>query len=216
MNCDVSSSSRRAMQNADTILSRALQQKPPAYLIAIAGIPGSGKTTLSQAVIAQCPGAAVVPMDGYHLPRSRLNAEGLRRRGAAFTFDADQFRADLVQLRQSRCGLFPAFDHTEKDPRPGAICVMPSTPLVIVEGLYVLMRDWQMENLFDLRVFIDCDVETAIERLIERHVASGICPTVAEARDRALNSDRLNALQILGDGCRERADLVVATGNSSL
>ena len=74
---------------------------------------------------------------------------------------------------------------------------------MIVEGNYVLMRDWHLEDLFDLRVFVDCDLETAIERLIKRHVASGICATPEEARERALNSDRLNALQILADGSRE-------------
>jgi pantothenate kinase len=197
------------VQNAETVISRALQLQPPAYLVGIAGIPGSGKTTLCQALVAHYPGAAVVPMDGYHLPRSQLDAEGLRRRGAPHTFNASAFRADIARLRQSRGGLFPAFDHAEKDPRPDAIRVTPQTPLVIVEGNYVLMRDWQLEDLFDLRVFIDWDLETAIERLIKRHVASGICATPEEARDRALNSDRLNALQILADGCRERADLVV-------
>jgi pantothenate kinase len=197
------------MQNADIVLSRALQQMPPAYLVAIAGIPGSGKTTLGDALIAKFPGAAVVPMDGYHLSRSQLDAEGLRRRGAPHTFDASAFRADIARLRQLRSGLFPAFDHAEKDPRADAIRITPETPLVIVEGNYVLMRDWNLEELFGLRVFLDCDLERAIERLIKRHVASGICATADEARDRAMNSDRLNALLILGDGCRERADLVL-------
>ena len=148
-------------------------------------------------------------MDGYHLPRSQLDAEGLRRRGAPYTFDASAFRADIARLRQSHSGFFPAFDHAEKDPRPDAIHITTATPMVIVEGNYVLMRDWRLEELFDLRVFLDCDLETAIERLVKRHVASGICATPEEARDRAMNSDRVNALLILADGCRERADLVV-------
>ncbi|HZK80680.1 MAG TPA: hypothetical protein VFC46_06420, partial [Humisphaera sp.] len=115
----------------------ALQQRPAAYLVGIAGIPGSGKTTLCRAIAERRPDAAIVSMDGYHLPRSRLDAEGMRRRGALYTFDGDAFRADIAALRRTRQGIFPSFDHAEQDPRPGAVRVTPATPLVIVEGIYV-------------------------------------------------------------------------------
>ncbi len=187
----------------------SLRQHSNAYLIAIVGIPGSGKTTLCD-VLQRCrPDAVVVPMDGYHLPRCQLDAEGMRRRGAQHTFDAASFRSDLTRLKQTRAGSFPAFDHAVKDPQPGAIRVTSSVPLVIVEGIYVLMRDWQLEDLFDLRIFLDCDLDVAVERLTLRHVASGISNTEEEARPRAMTNDRLNSLEILADGCRERADLVL-------
>lgn len=187
----------------------ALQKRPDVYLLGIAGIPGSGKTTLCDVFKSRRPDAVVVPMDGYHLPRSRLDAEGLRRRGAAYTFDALTFRSDMERLKRTRSGSFPTFDHAEKDPRPDGVQVTPSVPLVIVEGLYVLMRDWQLEPLFDLRVFLDCDLDTTADRLTLRHVATGISNTEAEARHRALTNDRINSLEILNDGCRERADLVL-------
>jgi pantothenate kinase len=138
-----------------------------------------------------------------------LDAEGIRRRGAPFTFDAASFGVDLLSLKKTHTGSFPAFDHAEKDPRPNAITVTPSVPLVIVEGNYLLMQEWQLEPLFDLRVFLDCDLDTAMERVAFRHLACGISPTEEEARDRALNNDRLNALEILADGCRDRADLIL-------
>jgi pantothenate kinase len=197
-----------ATMRAEAILA-ALRSRPDASLIAIAGIPGSGKSTLCEVLKSQLPDAVVVPIDGYHLPRSRLDAEGMRRRGAQYTFDAAGCRADLERLKQTRSGLFPTFDHAEKDPRPGMIEVTPSVPLVIVEGLYVLMRDWQLERLFDLRVFLDCDLDVATDRLTRRHVACGISHTEEEARHRALTNDRLNSLEILADGCRERADLLL-------
>jgi pantothenate kinase len=82
-------------------------------VIAIAGIPGSGKTTLSTTVTARLnakqaalkPGtpeiAAFVPMDGYHFTRAHLSSMpdpdyAHARRGAAFTFDAQAFHS-LVQ-----------------------------------------------------------------------------------------------------------------------
>ena len=148
-------------------------------------------------------------MDGYHITRSRLDAEGLRRRGAPHTFDADIFHADMEKLQRTRHGVFPAFDHAEKDPQAGAIRVTPAAPLVIVEGLYVLLREWRTENLFDLRVFLDCDLDEAVARLVRRHVETGVTATAAEARQRALTSDRLNTDAILTDGCRERAHVVL-------
>ena len=69
-----------------------------------------------------------------------------------------------------------------------------------------------MADLFDLAVFLDCDLETAIGRVAARHLACGIEPTIQEARRRADSNDRRNALAILADGCPERADLVVACG----
>jgi pantothenate kinase len=63
--------------------------------------------------------------------------------------------------------------------------------------------------LFDLRVFLDCPLDVATERLTLRHVACGISNTLADARHRALTNDRVNSIEILADGCRERADLVL-------
>ena len=73
------------MNDVDTLTDlyfAALDNRPDAYLVGIAGVPGSGKTTLCRAIAARRPDAVIVPMDGYHLQRSRLDAEGMRRRGA--------------------------------------------------------------------------------------------------------------------------------------
>lgn len=190
-------------------LSETLQQRSDVYLVGLAGVPGSGKTSLCEAFLRLRPDAVIVPMDGYHLPRCQLDAEGLRRRGAPYTFDSAGFRSGMEQLRATRSGRFPAFDHAVKDPCPDAICVTSDKSLVIVEGIYVLMSGWQAEPLFDLRVFLDCDLDQAVERLTARHVACGISATVEESRHRAITNDRVNALEILADGCRERADLVL-------
>ncbi|MBS0262329.1 MAG: AAA family ATPase [Planctomycetes bacterium] len=197
-----------ARAQAEQVLA-ALQQRPHSFLVGIAGIPGSGKTTLCRMLRQMRPDFGIVPMDGYHLPRCQLDAEGLRRRGAPHTFDPVSFRRDIQRLRDTRVGVFPEFDHAEKDPRPNAIRITPDVPVIIIEGIYVLMRDWQVEPLLDLRVFLDCDLEVATNRLALRHLQTGLAATAAEGRQRALDNDRLNSLAILADGCRERADLVL-------
>ena len=78
-----------------------------ARLVALAGLPGAGKSTVAEALCARWTGAVVLPMDGYHLPRRLLDAVGLRRRGAPHTFDPERLRADLLRLKATGAGVFP-------------------------------------------------------------------------------------------------------------
>ena len=202
---------RRDCASADIVVRaiNELEKTKQVYLVGIAGIPGSGKSTLCRELQLRYPAAVIVPMDGYHIPRCELDAEGMRRRGAPYTFNHQAFRNDIQQLRLTGAGSFPAFDHAEKDPRADAIQVTRDTPLVFVEGIYVLMSSWQVEPLFDLRVFVDCDLDTAVERVARRHVACGITATLEEGRRQANSNDRVNSQGILDDGCRTRADVLL-------
>lgn len=197
------------VEPAIAILDALRDRNPAPWLIAIAGIPGAGKSTVALDLASRVPGAVVIPMDGYHIPRAALSADGLARRGAPDTFDHDALRADLARLRADRRGAFPEFDHAVKDPRPGAVVVPPGARLVIVEGLYLLLNAWRMAEVFDFTVFLDCDLEIALARVAARHLACGIAATEAEARHRADSNDRRNAALILDDGCLARALLCV-------
>lgn len=184
-----------------------------AEFIALAGVPGSGKSTVAEALRTRWPRAVVLPMDGYHLPRRLLDAEGMRRRGAPHTFDPERLRADLLRLKAIGVGEFPAFDHAEGDPHEAAIRIDADARPIFVEGLYLLLADWQIESLFDLRVFLDCPLDVAMRRVAARHLACGLEPDAAAAQLRAETNDRLNAEFILADGCRERADIVVQSSS---
>ncbi|KAH8785502.1 P-loop containing nucleoside triphosphate hydrolase protein [Diaporthe sp. PMI_573] len=92
------------------------------FMVGIGGIPGSGKTTLSQIVATALkakgarlepshasyspdPIAAFVPMDGFHLTRAQLSAmpdpvTAHARRGAEFTFDGTSFHKLIQALRE--------------------------------------------------------------------------------------------------------------------
>jgi len=197
----------------ETLVDACLRHRPPQgmAIVGVAGIPGSGKSTLAARLAEALPDAAVLPMDGYHLRRDQLDEEGKRRRGAPWTFDAARFRQDLLQLRAAGEGVFPSFDHAVKDPVEGAIQVTSCTQWVIVEGLYLLLRDWNLWEVFDLTLFLDCDVDTAMRRVAERHEACGLAADLAQALARVEQNDRVNANLILHDGCPTRATLRVRT-----
>lgn len=68
-------------------------------MVGVCGVPGSGKSTISQALATRFKHAIVLPMDGFHLYRNQLNEDGLKRRGAAFTFDLQKFEATTKKVK---------------------------------------------------------------------------------------------------------------------
>ncbi|KAI2606435.1 phosphoribulokinase/uridine kinase [Hypoxylon fragiforme] len=191
-------------------------------LIAIGGIPGSGKTTLSQIVTtalnarhaslqpsASEPVAVFVPMDGYHLTRAQLSAMpdpalAHARRGAEFTFDGSAFLSLVQSLRIAPPPptpvYAPSFDHAVKDPKPDDIAILPAHRVVVFEGNYVVLdkAPWrEAAALMDERWFVEVGFGTARRRLVRRHVKAGIARDEGEAGKRADENDLVNGEEIV-------------------
>ncbi|KAL4804985.1 P-loop containing nucleoside triphosphate hydrolase protein [Aspergillus unguis] len=223
---------------ANSITALAASHPKPRYLVAVAGAPGSGKTTLATAVAAQINRlglspesdgkvkAAVLSMDGFHLPRSSLDAlpeeqrkEAYIRRGAPWTFDVKAFGAFMKSLRQwadsspgEEEGVLtaPTFSHATKDPVPDGVTISNDISIVIVEGNYLLLdeAEWRdISGLVDYRVFVDVDLREARERLARRHVEAGIEPSLDRGFARVDQNDYLNG--VLVSEKRVRVDVVV-------
>lgn len=152
------------------------------------------------------PKAILIGLDGWHLTRSQLDALpdpklAHDRRGAHWTFDGPGYVEFVKKLRkplprssdeQSTIILAPSFDHSAKDPVTGDISVHPFHRIVLIEGLYTFLstEPWkEAGELLDERWFIDVGVDVASDRLVKRHVATGVAKDMAEATWRSDEND---------------------------
>lgn len=138
--------------------------------IAIAGAPGSGKSSLALRLVNiinklknDSEYSILIPMDGYHFTQSQLREMGecgnvigdandtsdqwtsfddlMKRRGAPWTFDSAKLHQDLAAAKAARCGSFPLYDRTISDPIQDQIHVTTQHKIVFCEGNYLLAFD---------------------------------------------------------------------------
>jgi pantothenate kinase len=194
------------------------------FVLGVAGIPGSGKTTSSKILseILDSRGIAniIMPMDGYHYPLSTLQrmdrdypdgSNFVYRRGAPDTFDSSSLKQDLQLIKACRDQVnIPGFDHAKGDPEPNMYRFDPNLHRVVIcEGLYLLhSKDgWKsIGEIFDLSVFINADVDACVDRLKIRNLCIPNY-TKEEILLRCDEVDRVNAMTVLESS--ERADFVM-------
>ena len=195
---------------------------PPSerLVIGLCGIPASGKSSFAQVVVNRVNQmsangsdgeiAIYIGLDGWHLSRSALAAfpdpqEAFARRGAHWTFSATGYVDFVSKLRAPITDLpihAPSFSHAIKDPVEDDLQVTSSHRIVLIEGLYVFLNvePWSVAgHLLHERWFLEVDLEVARERLVQRHVKSGVTDNLEEAMLRARDNDMPSTLYQLND-----------------
>ena len=164
------------------------------YFLGITGCPAAGKSVLAKKLtdeINLCIRddlAAVVPMDGFHLPNCILKKCGLAKvKGAPETFDAGSFVELINQLYEfpDRSIMCPAYDRKIHDPVENFITIKPCNRLIIVEGNYLLLNThpWNtIRTKMDEVWYIDTPLKTIKERLLYRHISGGAGKEEAERK----------------------------------
>lgn len=173
-------------------------------LVAIAGPPGAGKSTLSAALSEQISSlgkrVCTVPMDGFHLDNRLLNDMGLlNRKGAPNTFDSLGFVQTIKRIHSSNeAVIVPVFDRKQDLAIAGAQRVGSNDAVVLVEGNYLLVDEhpWsELYPLFDLRLFINPGLDVVQSRILSRWNEAGLDQQTIQSK--AFENDMPNADYVL-------------------
>ena len=190
------------------------------FMVAVAGPPGSGKTTISGLLQAELEGryklsAQVVPMDGFHLDDSILQQRGLLpRKGAPQTFDVDGLNNILMRLTSTPAVdvLVPVFDRERELSRASAREISESVAVIIVEGNYLLLNimPWSsLRRYFDLSVMIQCTKSVLRRRLMNRWLDLDFSQQAA--RTKVEENDLPNATTVLSQSVKSDITFVGGT-----
>jgi pantothenate kinase len=206
------------MRSLDPVAAREraveLAKRPERAILGITGAPAAGKSTYAEGLVAELIAdgfeVALVPMDGYHLAQSALEALGLAEvKGAPHTFDADGFVALLRRLKERDGTVWaPRFDRQLEDSIAASIGVGPEIDLAVTEGNYLLLdqEPWATgRGLVDEVWYIELSEDVRHARLEARHRHFGRSPE--EAHERTYGSDERNAELIAST--RPAADAVL-------
>ena len=162
-------------------------------IVAIAGAPTSGKSTLAgaldQRLNAALPGStALLPMDGYHYDDEVLGPRGWQpRKGAPHTFDVGGYAASLRRLiaNDEETVAVPRFDRDIEIARAGAILIKRDVRLIVTEGNYLLLGDDPWPSLrphFDVAVLLVAEMSTLEARNRQRWVDFGLSEAAIKAK----------------------------------
>ena len=178
-------------------------------LIALAGPPASGKSTLARHLADTLPHCSYMAMDGFHLPNNILIQKKLLHvKGAPETFDLDGFSHMINRLGEKREVYVPAFDRANDQTINCAYPIPDYHDIVIIEGNYLLLNEpkWSaLDELWDFAIFIEISIEEVERRATERWITAGLSPEMITKR--VEENDLHNAERVLRNRVPE--DLVL-------
>lgn len=147
-----------------------MHSKP--LLIGLAGGTGSGKTSVTRAILNALPpeSAAVLEHDSYYKDQSNLSFQERLKTNYdhPFAFDTPLLIEHLEKLQRGETVEKPVYSFVEHTRLPETQLV-PSRPVVILEGILIL-EDERIRNLLDIKVYVDTDADVRIIRRIVRDI----------------------------------------------
>ncbi|MFZ0282791.1 MAG: uridine kinase [Bacteroidales bacterium] len=141
-------------------------------IVGIAGGTGSGKTTVVRKVMERLPNEEVIiiPQDAYYKDNGHISPE--ERQKINFDHpDSLEFSLLIDHLNRLRAGKsieMPVYSYLTCLRAKETKTVRPAR-VVLVEGILIL-ADWGLRNILDIKVFVDADADDRLGRVIQRDI----------------------------------------------
>jgi uridine kinase len=142
-------------------------------VIGVAGGTGSGKTTVSEAILDRVGRGkiAFLQHDSYYRDRSHLPPE--ERPNANFdhpdALESELLAQHLSSLKAGRAVEVPLYDYTSHTRRAETVRVEPRS-VILVEGI-LIFAEKTLRELMDIKVFVDTDADVRFIRRLQRDIS---------------------------------------------
>jgi uridine kinase len=141
--------------------------------IGVAGGTGSGKTTISNAILSRvgAQNIAYLPHDIYYKDYDDIPLEEGRIRNFDHpdALDTRILIANILQLQHGEPTELPVYDFRDHRRKPETRRVEPQ-PIILVEGILIFAEP-ELRQLFDVKIFVDTDADVRFIRRLQRDIA---------------------------------------------
>ncbi|SHH08203.1 uridine kinase [Tepidibacter thalassicus] len=182
-------------------------------IIGITGGTGSGKSTVTKAIIESVPeeNISVIEQDAYYKDQSHIPFEERLKTNYdhPLAFDNDLLISHLNDLVNGKSIEKPVYDF-EKHTRnlEKTVTVYPRD-IIVVEGIMIL-EDKRLRNMLDIKIFVDTDNDIRILRRIQRDIEER-GRTVDSVIDQYLTTVRPAHMQFI-EPYKRYADIIIPEG----
>lgn len=150
-------------------------------IIGVTGGSGSGKTSVSRAILNHFPNHSIMMLehDSYYKDQSHLQFEDRLSTNYdhPLAFDTDLLIEHVEKLINYETIEIPVYDYVEHT-RSSQVVIQEPKEVIILEGIMIL-EDERLRNLMDIKIYVDTDDDIRIIRRIKRDM---------EERGRTLDS----------------------------
>jgi len=149
-----------------------MNKKPVPLVIGIAGGSGSGKTTVSHAILERVgrERIAYLPHDAYYIDLSHLPPE--KRQEVNFdhpnSLESGLMTEHIQQLKRWETIRLPVYDF-KNHVRTNEYRTITPHGVILVEGI-LIFGEKSLRDLFDVKIFVDTDNDLRFIRRLKRDI----------------------------------------------